>query len=74
MEILLRTYLRINTGCYGQLIYILFFKQPKLTGLYDFRNVDKLYFTTEENHIPHIPRRGEVWVQKQQGAGDIYQF
>lgn len=46
----------------------------RVVELYVFRSLGKLHFTTEENYIPYIPCRGEVWVEKQQGAGDIYQF
>lgn len=52
--------------------FIFHFSSSQNSQGYVFRNVDKLYFTTEENNIPHIPRSGEVWVEKQQGAGDIY--
>lgn len=36
----------------------------KVTGLYAFRNLGKIHFTTEEHGIPHIPCGGEVWVEK----------
>jgi hypothetical protein len=56
------------------LVHISFFKQLKLTGFYVFRNLDRRHFTPEGNNLPDIPCSGEVWVEKQQGAGDVSQF
>lgn len=43
-------------------------------GFIGLQKFEQFHFITDENDVPYVPCSGKVWVQKQQGACDIYQF